>query len=51
MTKVRFAWNRYKDNANFRNHGVSFDEAKTVFMMIMPSNFMIKIILLEKIAI
>ena len=31
MVKVRFEWNRYKDKANFRNHGVSFDEAKTVF--------------------
>jgi len=31
MKKVRFEWNRYKDKANFRNHGVSFDEAKTVF--------------------
>ena len=31
MTKVRFAWNRYKDKSNFRNHDVSFDEAKTVF--------------------
>jgi len=31
MTKVRFEWNRYKDKANLSNHGVSFDEAKTVF--------------------
>ena len=31
MTKVRFEWNRSKDKANFRNHGVSFDEAKSVF--------------------
>jgi len=31
MKNVRFEWNRYKDKANFRNHGVSFDEAKTVF--------------------
>jgi uncharacterized DUF497 family protein len=31
MTKVRFEWNRKKDIANFRNHGISFDEAKTVF--------------------
>jgi len=31
MTKVRFECNRYKDKANLRNHGVSFDEAKTVF--------------------
>jgi len=31
MKKVRFEWNRNKDKANSRNHGVSFDEAKTVF--------------------
>jgi uncharacterized DUF497 family protein len=31
MKNVRFEWNRYKDKANFGNHGVSFDEAKTVF--------------------
>ncbi|MBN2611095.1 MAG: BrnT family toxin [Bacteroidales bacterium] len=24
-------WNKNKDKANSRNHGVSFDEAKTVF--------------------
>lgn len=31
MTKVRFEWNRNKDKENSRNHGVSFDEAETVF--------------------
>ncbi len=31
MIKVRFVWNINKGIANFRNHGVSFDEAKTVF--------------------
>jgi uncharacterized DUF497 family protein len=31
MRKVRFEWNRKKGVANFRNHGVTFDEAKTVF--------------------
>jgi hypothetical protein len=31
MAKVRFEWNRNKDKANSRNHGVSFDEARTVF--------------------
>ena len=31
MKKVLFEWNRKKDIANFRNHGVSFDEAKTIF--------------------
>jgi uncharacterized DUF497 family protein len=31
MKKVRFEWDRKKDLANFRNHGIPFDEAKTVF--------------------
>ena len=31
MTKVRFEWNKNKDEENSRNHGVSFDEARTVF--------------------
>ncbi len=31
MKEVRFEWNRKKDLANFRNHGVTFNEAKTVF--------------------
>ena len=31
MKKVRFEWSRYKNKANFRNHGISFEEAKTVF--------------------
>lgn len=31
MKKVSFEWNRKKDISNFRNHGVAFDEAKTVF--------------------
>jgi len=31
MKKVRFEWDRKKDIANFRNHGIAFDEAKTVF--------------------
>jgi hypothetical protein len=31
MRNLRFEWNRSKDKANLRNHGVSFDEAKTVF--------------------
>ncbi len=30
MKDVRFEWNRKKDLANFRNHGVEFEEAKTV---------------------
>jgi uncharacterized DUF497 family protein len=31
MKKVRFEWDDKKDLANLRNHGVAFDEAKTVF--------------------
>ena len=31
MTEIRFEWDRAKDKANFRNHGISFVEAKTVF--------------------
>jgi len=31
IKKVRFEWDKKKDLANFRNHGVAFDEAKTVF--------------------
>ena len=31
MAEVRFEWNTAKDKTNFRNHGVSFEEAKTVF--------------------
>jgi len=31
MINVRFEWNNNKDKTNFKNHGVSFAEAKTVF--------------------
>ncbi len=31
MKKVRFEWDAQKDFSNFRNHGVAFDEARTVF--------------------
>ncbi|MFC2161708.1 BrnT family toxin [Acidobacteriota bacterium] len=31
MKQLRFEWNKSKDKANLRNHGVSFDEATTVF--------------------
>jgi len=31
MKKVSIECNRKKDISNFKNHGVSFDEAKTVF--------------------
>ncbi|MDT0617515.1 BrnT family toxin [Salinisphaera sp. P385] len=31
MTMLRFEWDASKDAANQRKHGVSFEEAKTVF--------------------
>lgn len=31
MNSLRFEWNEQKAQANFRKHGVSFDEAATVF--------------------
>lgn len=31
MKYLHFEWNLYKAKTNFRSHGVSFEEAKTVF--------------------
>jgi hypothetical protein len=31
MRKICFEWDRKKEAANFRNHQVSFDEARTIF--------------------
>ena len=31
MDEIRFAWDRAKASANLRKHGVSFEEAETVF--------------------
>jgi len=31
MSALRFEWEVRKDDANIRKHGVSFDEARTVF--------------------
>lgn len=31
MNSLRFEWNEQKAQTNFRKHGVSFDEAATVF--------------------
>lgn len=31
MNTVRFEWNRKKEIGNYRNHGVSFEEAMTIF--------------------
>ena len=31
MSTLRFEWDPEKAESNFRNHGVTFDDAKTVF--------------------
>ena len=31
MREIRFSWDRKKDSVNSRIHGVTFNEAKTVF--------------------
>jgi uncharacterized DUF497 family protein len=31
MTSIDFEWDKKKENTNLKKHGVSFDEAKTVF--------------------
>jgi len=31
MTELRFEWDRRKEKANEKKHGISFDEARTVF--------------------
>ena len=31
MTELRFAWDKRKEKANVKKHGISFDEARTVF--------------------
>ena len=31
MIKLRFEWDARKDKTNIKRHGVSFDEARTVF--------------------
>lgn len=31
MTEIKFAWDEEKDKLNRRKHGVSFEEARTVF--------------------
>lgn len=32
MTDVRFEWDKAKNRENIRKHGVSFEEAQTVFL-------------------
>jgi uncharacterized DUF497 family protein len=31
MKKLKFEWDNHKDKLNIKKHGVSFDEAQTVF--------------------
>jgi len=31
MTEIRFEWNKLKAMANKRKHGISFEEAQTIF--------------------
>ena len=31
MNVLRFEWDRKKENANLKKHGISFEEARTVF--------------------
>ena len=31
MNRLNFDWDEKKNSSNFRKHGVTFDEAKTVF--------------------
>ena len=31
MTYIKFSWDEIKNQANIKKHGISFDEAKTVF--------------------
>ena len=31
MNELRFEWDKRKEKANIKNHGVSFDEAQAVF--------------------
>ena len=31
MNELRFAWDKRKERANIKKHGVSFDEARAVF--------------------
>ena len=32
MNEIRFEWDKNKDRENRRKHGISFDEAQTVFL-------------------
>jgi uncharacterized DUF497 family protein len=41
---LSFEWDRRKGAANLRKHGVSFDEASTVFMTLSPAFSTMKVI-------
>lgn len=48
---MKFSWDEKKAEANLRKHGVSFDEAATVFLDPTPCRVLIPIIPLAKRAI
>ncbi len=31
MTSIRFSWDNRKDKSNQKKHGISFEEAQTIF--------------------
>jgi len=39
MSKIRFEWDYAKAEENLRNHGISFEEAQTVFFDDFASEF------------
>jgi hypothetical protein len=39
MKKLKFEWDNHKDKLNIKKHGVSFDEARTVFYDVVPLPF------------
>ncbi len=50
MMDLEFEWDSAKNKENIRKHGVSFDEAQTVFLDEMPSVSSIPIIRRTRIA-
>lgn len=44
MNEIRFEWDESKSRENKRKHGVSFDEAQTVFLDENAFDIMIQII-------
>jgi uncharacterized DUF497 family protein len=45
MKKFRFTWDPAKAKLNAKKHGVSFEEAQTIFAMTTPGSSTIPIIL------